>query len=374
MSKVIMDNHSIPQINWGLVVMTILLFAVGMLNLYSASAYRGEDGVIMLSSFYQKQAIWGVAGFGIMLACMLFDYRHFKNLAWPLFLLTVLLLLAVPVVGVTVNNAKRWISFGFFNLQPSELAKISVLIMAAKFLSMSKEPLGWKGLFQLLAIIFVPVVLILKQPDLGTALNVLLLVGGIILYRGLQPWVFRICCLSVPLLAPFGWHFMKPYQKDRVLTFLNPERAPKDEGFQIIQSKITIGSGEIWGRGFLEGTQSKLRFLPEKHTDFAVAVFSEEWGFVGSVVLVTMFCIFLLCIVNTATDAKDRFGSTLVIGVFFYFFWQILINIGMVTGMMPVVGMPLPFISYGGSATVVNFFLIGVVLNVSMRRFVFKVN
>ncbi len=369
-----MDNHSIPHINWGLVVMTILLFAVGMLNLYSASAYRGEDGVIMLSSFYQKQAIWGVAGFGIMLACMLFDYRHFKNLAWPLFLFTVLLLLAVPVIGVTVNNAKRWISFGFFNLQPSELAKISVLIMAAKFLSMSKEPLGWKGLFQLLAVTCVPVVLILKQPDLGTALNVLLLVGGIILYRGLQPWVFRICCLSIPLLAPFGWHFMKPYQKERVLTFLNPERAPKDEGFQIIQSKITIGSGEIWGRGFLEGTQSKLRFLPEKHTDFAVAVFSEEWGFVGSVVLVTMFCIFLLCIVNTATDAKDRFGSTLVIGVFFYFFCQIIINIGMVTGMMPVVGMPLPFISYGGSATVVNFFLIGVVLNVSMRRFVFKVN
>lgn len=372
MNKVVMDHHIIPHINWGLVIMTIILFAVGMLNLYSASAYTGSDGVIVISSYYQKQAIWGAAGFVVMFICMVFDYRHFKNLAWPLFFLTVLLLLAVPVIGITVNNAKRWIDLGFFNLQPSEIAKISTLIVGAKFLSASKEPLGWKDLAQLFAIILIPVILILKQPDLGTALNVILLVGGIALYRGLKPWVFRICCLSVPFFAPVAWHFMKPYQKERVLTFLNPERAPKDEGFQIIQSKITIGSGEMWGRGFLEGTQSKLRFLPEKHTDFAVAVLSEEWGFVGSIALITMFCIFLLCIVNTATDAKDRFGSTLVIGVFFYFFFQVLINIGMVTGMMPVVGMPLPFISYGGSATIVNFFLIGVVLNVSMRRFVFK--
>ncbi|SHN54660.1 rod shape-determining protein RodA [Desulfovibrio litoralis] len=369
-----MDNHKLSQINWGLILMTLILFTIGMVNLYSASAYRNLDGVIELASFYQKQALWSVGGFILMFLSTVIDYRHFKNFAVPIFLLTIVLLLAVPIIGTTINNAKRWIDIGFFRIQPSELAKISTTILIAKVLSSSKEPLGWGGLFQVFLIISVPVVLILKQPDLGTALNIVILVGGIILYRGLKPWVFRICCLSVPLLLPLGWQFMKPYQKERVFTFLNPERAPKDEGFQIIQSKITIGSGEIWGKGFLAGTQSKLRFLPEKHTDFAIAVFSEEWGFVGTALLILFFCLFLLCIINTATDAKDRFGSTLVVGVFFYFFVQIVINIGMVTGMLPVVGMPLPFISYGGSATVVNFFLIGLVLNVSMRRFVFRLN
>ena len=146
----------------------------------------------------------------------------------------------------------------------------------------------------------------------------------------------------------------------------------KRKGYHIIQSRIAIGSGQLWGKGFKEGTQSQLRFLPERHSDFAVAVFGEEWGFVGCVVLVTLFCLFLLSIFSTAVQAKDRFGSTLVVGVFFYFFWQILINMGMVIGLMPVVGIPLPFISYGGSATVVNFSLIGLVLNISMRRFLFK--
>jgi rod shape determining protein RodA len=168
--------------------------------------------------------------------------------------------------------------------------------------------------------------------------------------------------------------FMKEYQKQRVLTFLNPGDDPLGSGYHIIQSQIAIGSGEMWGKGFMEGTQSQLRFLPEKHTDFAFAVFGEEWGFVGCLILLVLFCLFLLAIFNTARDAKDRFGSFLSAGVFFYFFWQFLINMGMVMGLMPVVGIPLPFISYGGSATLVNFCLIGLVLNVSMRRFVFKTN
>ena len=165
---------------------------------------------------------------------------------------------------------------------------------------------------------------------------------------------------------------MHDYQRQRILTFLDPGNDPRGTGYHIIQSRIAIGSGELWGKGFREGTQSQLRFLPERHSDFAVAVFGEEWGFVGCVALVTLFCLFLLSIFSSAVQAKDRFGSTLVVGVFFYFFWQIFINMGMVIGLMPVVGIPLPFISYGGSATVVNFTLLGIVLNVSMRRFMFK--
>mgnify|MGYP000963794858 CR=1 FL=1 len=179
--------------------------------------------------------------------------------------------------------------------------------------------------------------------------------------------------LAVPGVAALMWCvLMHDYQKQRVLTFLNPGDDPLGAGYHILQSRIAIGSGELWGKGYMEGMMNKLNFLPERHSDFALAVFGEEWGFVGCVALVTLFCLFLLSIFSTVVQAKDRFGSMLAVGVFFYFFWQICINMGMVIGLMPVVGIPLPFISYGGSATVVNFTLLGIVLNVSMRRFMFK--
>ncbi|ABB37793.1 rod shape-determining protein RodA [Oleidesulfovibrio alaskensis G20] len=365
------DRRILTHMNWGLIAMTLLLFGVGVANLYSASGFRVDDG-IAVSSFYSKQLLWGAVGMGGMLAVMLFDYRHLKSLAWPVFIVTVLLLVAVPLFGVTVYGAKRWLSFGFFNLQPSELAKISTLIIAARLLSRGGEPLDWGELFKILGICLIPAALIVTQPDLGTTLNVLLNVGGVILYRGIARHVFKTCIIALPPLIPLGWFVLHDYQKQRILTFLDPGRDPLGAGYHIIQSQIAIGSGQIWGKGFLGGTQSQLRFLPEKHTDFAVAVFGEEWGFIGNMILLGLFCLFLLAIFNSARDAKDRFGSFLCAGVFFYFFWQILINMGMVVGLMPVVGIPLPFISYGGSATIVNFCLIGLVLNVSMRRFVFK--
>ncbi|MFV0421493.1 rod shape-determining protein RodA [Oleidesulfovibrio sp.] len=365
------DRRVLTHMNWGLIAMTLLLFGVGVANLYSASGFRVDEG-ITLSSFYRKQLIWGTVGMGCMLAVMLFDYRHLKSLAWPIFILTVLLLVGVHLFGVTVYGAKRWLSLGLFNLQPSELAKISTLIIAARLLSRGGQPLDWGELLKILGICLIPAALIVTQPDLGTTLNVLLNVGGVILYRGIAKHVFKTCLFTLPPLIPLGWFALHDYQKQRILTFLDPERDPLGSGYHIIQSQIAIGSGQIWGKGFLGGTQSQLRFLPEKHTDFAVAVFGEEWGFIGNMILLAMFCLFLLAIFNSARDAKDRFGSFLCAGVFFYFFWQILINMGMVVGLMPVVGIPLPFISYGGSATIVNFCLIGLVLNVSMRRFVFK--
>jgi rod shape determining protein RodA len=184
--------------------------------------------------------------------------------------------------------------------------------------------------------------------------------------------VFKVLVVVLPIMIPFGWFFLHDYQKQRIMTFLDPGNDPLGAGYHIIQSQIAIGSGGFWGKGFLEGTQSQLRFLPEKHTDFAFAVFGEEWGFFGSIMLLILFCSFLYQIYIVTMEAKDDFGSYLAAGVFFYFFWQILINIGMVLGIMPVVGIPLPFISYGGSASVVNFCMVGLVLNVAMRRFVFK--
>ncbi len=184
--------------------------------------------------------------------------------------------------------------------------------------------------------------------------------------------MLRTLIVAVPATLPLAWFALHDYQKRRIVSFLNPESDPKGAGYHKLQSEIAVGSGELWGKGFLGGTQSHYRFLPEKHTDFALAVFSEEWGFVGSMVLLSLFCAFLYQIALVARDAKDLFGSYLAAGVFFYFFWQILINMGMVLGLMPVVGIPLPFLSYGGSATLVNFCLVGLVLNVSMRRFLFK--
>jgi rod shape determining protein RodA len=365
------DRRLIFHINWVFLGTTLVLLALGVLNLYSASVLRTESGMA-LDSYYQKQLIWGGVGALAMFVTMLFDYRHLKFLAWPMFLLVILLLLAVPVFGKTIYGAKRWISLGLFNLQPSELAKICVLVLGAKCLAKIPGKLDWLLLGQVMLVGLIPAALIATQPDLGSALTVLLLLGGMVFYKGIETKILKVLLILGPMVLPFGWFFLHDYQKQRILTFLNPGRDPLGAGYHIIQSQIAIGSGRFWGKGFLEGTQSQLSFLPEKHTDFAFAVFGEEWGFAGALVLLILFCVFLYQIVLSSQEAKDRFGALLCTGVFFYFFLQILINMGMVLGLMPVVGIPLPFISYGGSASVVNFCLIGLVLNVSMRRYVFK--
>jgi rod shape determining protein RodA len=366
-----LDRRLLTHANWSLLGLTATLFFIGVANLYSASGIRIEDG-IAVAPFYQKQLIWGAAGFGCMILCTLFDYRHLRALAPPFFIFSLFLLLLVPLLGKTVYGAKRWIDLGIFNLQPSEVAKIATLLLGASLLSRYSDSLKWRELFFILVIIALPCALIFLQPDLGTTLILIFLLAGIILFHGVRKYVFKTCCVILPLLLPLGWFALKDYQKERIITFFDPSRDLQGAGYHITQSQIAIGSGQVWGKGFQGGTQSLLRFLPEKHTDFAVAVFSEEWGFLGCVILLALLCIFLLCIVNTARSAKDHFGSILCAGVFFYFFWQILINIGMVVGLMPVVGVPLPFLSYGGTATIVNFIMLGLVLNVSMRRFMFK--
>ncbi|MCR4666118.1 MAG: rod shape-determining protein RodA [Desulfovibrio sp.] len=367
-----MDTRLFSHINWSLIAWMLLLFLTGLLNLYSASGTRFEDG-IFVSSFYQKQIIWGVCGLLCMIAALSFDYRRLRNFAWPFYWVTLFLLALVAVMGKTVYGATRWISLGFISLQPSELAKIAVLVLAARLLSSDGQELGWKRFFSVLLMGLVPCVFILKQPDLGTTMMLLLILGGMILFHGLRASVLRSCLVAVPCAAALLWFVgMHDYQRQRILSFLDPGIDPRGTGYHILQSRIAIGSGQFWGKGFTEGTQSQLRFLPERHSDFALAVFGEEWGFVGCVSLVALFCFFLLSIFSTAIQAKDRFGSMLVVGIFFYFFWEILINMCMVIGLLPVVGIPLPFISYGGSATLVNFTLLGIVLNVSMRRFMFK--
>ncbi|MDR1360034.1 MAG: rod shape-determining protein RodA [Deltaproteobacteria bacterium] len=369
-----MDRRLLLHANWPLLGFGSLLFLLGMVNLYSASGERLEEG-IRVAPFFYRQILWGGIGLCGLILCTIFDYRHLKPLAFPFFAATILMLILVPLIGVRVSGAQRWISLGFFNLQPSELAKISTLLMTTTLLSRYQNPLDWSRFLLALLISLLPCALIFIQPDLGTALLLPMLTGGVILYHGIRPSIIKGCLFILPVLPPVAWFFLlKEYQKKRILTFLDPSLDPTNAGYHITNSKIAIGSGEIWGKGFQEGSHHLLRFLPEKHTDFALAVFSEEWGLVGSILLLSFFCCFLLCIINTAKDAKDRFGSLLCAGIFFYFFWQILINMGMVLGLIPVVGVPLPFISYGGTATIVNFILLGIVMNVSMRRFMFKIS
>ena len=365
------DRRLFFYINWPLLAGAVLLFLLGVLNLYSASGYRLEDGMTV-APFFQKQLIWGAMGCLGMIVFMVFDYRHLKTLAWPLFWLSVALLVSIFFAGKTIYGARRWLDLGFMNFQPSELAKIAVLVVGARILSKEREPLDFVRLGYVLGVGLILAGLIIKQPDLGSGLSILMILGGMILFRGVTPRVFKACLVAIPALMPLSWFFLHDYQKQRIMTFLDPTTDPLGSGYHIIQSEIAIGSGGFWGKGFLEGTQSQLRFLPERHTDFAVAVFGEEWGFFGAMILLSLFCFFLSQMVIIARDARGLFGSYLAAGVFFYFFWQILINTGMVLGLMPVVGIPLPFISYGGSATLVNFCLVGLVLNVSMRRFLFK--
>ena len=359
------------EMNWALIIATIILFSIGFVNLYSASSIRFEDGIIH-TPFYERQLIWGGIGIIILFAISFINYKALESFSLAFYLIVLILLALVPVLGKTVYGAQRWLDLGGFSIQPGEFAKFSVLLMGAKYLSKDGESLGWIRLFKSLLIGLVPFALIAKQPDLGTALTVLFLIGGMALFHGIKWKVLRICLIIIPLLIPLSWFALHDYQQERIKTFLDPTRDPRGAGYHIIQSQIAIGSGQLTGKGFQEGTQSQLRFLPEKHTDFAVAVLGEEWGFVGSVSVVVIFCFFLFSIYSTISVARDRFSSTLCAGIFFYFFWQVLVNTGMVVGLMPVVGIPLPFISYGGTAMVVNCIFIGIVLSVSVNRFVFK--
>ncbi|WP_027370619.1 rod shape-determining protein RodA [Desulfovermiculus halophilus] len=365
------DRRLFTHLNWTLLLWSLALFGLGVMNLYSASSLRGEGGMTTYS-FYQKQMLWGLFGMGGLIICSSFDYRHLRSLAWPLYWVSLGLLLTVLLTGESIYGASRWIDLGLFHFQPTELAKLSCLLLTALLLTRTPTLLAWSSLGRIMALILLPVGLIIVQPDLGSGLNILLLAGGMMFYHGIRPRVFWTLSLAAIALMPLGWFGLQDYQKERILTFLNPETDPLGAGYNILQSQIAIGSGQTWGKGFLEGTQSQLRFLPEKHTDFVFAVFGEEWGFAGTILLLILFCLFLYQIIMVIQDSKDRFGHYLAVGVFFYFFWQIAINMGMVLGLLPVVGIPLPFLSYGGTSTLINFCFLGLALNVSMRRFVFK--
>jgi rod shape determining protein RodA len=365
------DRRLIENWDWILLLLLLLLAAISIFNLYSAT-YQIRD--VGGSQVFFKQIYWYLIGFVILLLMTTFDYSILEQLAYPVYFISVALLILVLFVGKATSGSQRWLSLGPVSFQVSEAAKIAVVLVLAKFFSDGDNFQGysWRNLLQPLALIGVPAVLILRQPDLGTTLHLVVAALTMVLFVKVN-WK-SVAILAVPALAvsPFIWLRLKPYQQTRILTFLRPDMDPLGAGYHINQSKIAIGSGQFWGKGFLQGTQTNLHFLPEQHTDFAFSVLAEEWGFVVSVLLLLVYLFLILWCLNIAKAAKNKFGSLVAVGVVAIIFWQVVINVGMVTGLLPVVGIPLVLFSYGGSSLVSTMGAMGLLMNISMRRFMFS--
>jgi len=363
------DRRLLTHFDWLLLVLVLLIAGIGIGNLYSAtSAWEGR-----IASVYLRQIAW--LGFGVTLALLLclFDYRRLLHLSFFFYVANVLLLLGVLVFGKTIMGATRWIDLGFFNLQRGEVMKLVIIMALARYFS-EKTPFGGFGLRELsipFLLLGLPVLLVARQPDLGTALLILFIGLSMALFAGIRRRTLLLLTLSGLLGCWGGWYLLHDYQRQRIMTFLDPEHDPLGAGYHIIQSKIAVGSGGFFGKGFMQGTQSRLSFLPERHTDFAFSVFAEEWGFAGCLLLIGLYLLLILWGLYIARRAADRFGSYLAVGVTAMLFWHIVVNLGMVIGLMPVVGVPLPLFSYGGTNMVTTMVGVGILLNVSMRRFVF---
>ena len=364
------DRRLIQNFDWLLVLLTFAVVAVGLLTLYSALSYGGK----VYSGILTRQLYWLGLGLVIMILVFSVDYQWLERFAYPAYIVGLLMLLAVLLYGKTVSGSKRWLDLGVVVAQPSELMKPLLVIALARYFSKQEKRDGYR-LRELgfpAIIVLLPVVLIAMEPDLGTAALLLAIAVSMILFVGVNHRSLLLLAGSFLGSLPLFWFLMKGYQRQRILTLLNPDRDPLGAGYHIIQSKIAVGSGQFWGKGFLKGTQSQLRFIPEHHTDFIFTVLAEEWGFVGSVLLLALFLCLLLRGLSVARRSRDQFGALLGFGITAIFFWHVAVNIAMVLGMLPVVGIPLPLVSYGGSSAVVTLVSIGILLNVAMRKFVFQ--
>jgi rod shape determining protein RodA len=364
-----LDRRLLTHFDWFFLLLILFVATIGILNLYSVTfTWKASAQPV-----YIKQILWFCLGTGIALGFCVFDYRKLKRLGWPLYFFTLGLLGWVLLFGKTSMGATRWIDLGFFNFQPSEVMKIALILVLACYFNERSHPFGCslRDLIVPFLLLLTPFALVIKQPDLGTGLLILFVGLTVLLFIRIRfkTLLFLTAC---GVLAPvFGWFFLKDYQKARIYSFLDPERDPLGAGYHIIQSKIAVGSGGFWGKGFLHGTQSQLSFLPERHTDFAFSVFAEEWGFAGCAALLLVYFIIVAWGIFIAYRAADRFGKLLAVGVVCMFFWHVVVNLGMVIGLLPVVGVPLPFFSYGGTSMVTTMTGVGLLLNVSMRRFLF---
>jgi rod shape determining protein RodA len=356
--------QKLVQINWFLILLISLIAGVGFAMLYSAA--NGN-----INPWASRQMIRFAAGLGLMLLIALIDVRAWLRHAYLIYVAALLLLVAVEVMGVVGMGARRWVDLGLFQLQPSEIMKIALVLALARFYhGLPMEDVGRiRWLVVPAGFILLPVALVMRQPDLGTAILLLATATAIMLLAGVRLWIFSAALGAILLAIPLAWRFMlHGYQKDRVLTYLNPERDPLGAGYHIMQSKIALGSGGLFGKGFMQGTQSHLAFLPERQTDFIFTMLAEELGLVGCLGLLSLYVLVIAYGYAIAMRSHSQFGRLLAGGVISTFFLYVFINMAMVMGLIPVVGIPLPLVSYGGTSMMSLLIGFGLVLSVYVHR------
>ncbi len=361
------EKHLFSQIDWLLISIVAALSLIGVANIYSATYMQSAHA-------YQRQLYILAFACALALPVIIVNYSELERFGYVIYALSLLTLVAALLYGHSAGGAQRWISLGFIKFQPSEVAKIAFVIALAKYLS-SKPPankklgMDFKELIKPAAIFAVPFLLVARQPDLGTALIFMFIFCSTILMVKVRTRVIISAVVAFAATIPLAWTQLKPYQKGRILSFIDPDSDALGSGYHLLQSKIAIGSGGIIGKGFKEGTQGNLRFLPAHHTDFIFSTLAEEWGFIGAILVFILFIVLILRGIDVASDSKDRFGFLVAYGLTAMLFWHVVINIAMVMGLLPVVGVPIPFLSYGGSFLITMILSIAILLNISMRKF-----
>ena len=361
-----------PMVDMPLLVGVVGILTLGLVNLYSAtSVYIDDASRARLADIYVTQIYWIVVGAMIAILVAAIDYRHYERLAPVLYAGGMVTLGLVFVLGKDVRGSSRWIQLGAFAFQPSEFMKIFLILMVAKVVHNDSrtEPRSLVDLAPAAALILVPVGLVMIQPDLGTSLIYLLTCVSMLAMMRIRTVSVLSLLVTGVVSVPLAWMFvMRDYQKHRVTSFLNPEADKTGTGWHALQSQTAIGNGQLTGEGFMQGTQNQFGFLPEQYSDFPFAVFSEDWGFLGTVVLIGLYAFICIWSIHIASQAKDRFGAALAVGVGALLFWHAVFNIGMAMGVLPVVGITLPLFSYGGSNVLTMLMGLGLLMNVSMRR------
>ena len=364
------EKRLASNVDWSLFAAMLGICVIGLIVLYSAG-YNPDTGT---SSPMKKQAFAMGVGLVGFFTAMFMNINFWRRWAYAMFVVGCLLLAAILGMGVVAGGARRWLDLGPFRMQPSEMMKLGIIFLFARLFTSDKAPTSGFNLTQLIlpaGILLVPVGLTLKQPDLGTALCQLLIGASMIYAVGVRPRTALTLFIGGVGAAVPAWEMLKPYQRNRILNFLTPDLDPLGSGYHAIQSKIAVGSGAMTGKGLLHGTQTQLRFLPEQTTDFIFSCFAEEWGFVGSAVVIALYSFLIYRIYKVCSRTEDKFAVFVCFGVGAMFFWQVVVNIGMVTGSLPVVGITLPLLSYGGSSVVTLMVGLGLVSGISGRRFLF---
>ena len=366
-----MKFYFIKKLDITLFIAVIILISLGLITIFSTS--YSSVGTDFLN--FKKQFIFSIVGIILMTSISFLDYRALKNYTGLLYIIACLVLIAVLFFGISIRGTKGWFDLGLFNFQPSEFVKIITIIVMAKYLSKTINYLNdLKKVVVSGMYISLPVILILFQPDFGSALVLFFIWFSMLFVSGINKKYMALILLFGLMLFAGSWNYvLEDYQKDRIITFVNPQSDPLDSGYNVIQSTIAVGSGNIWGKGLGHGSQSQLNFLPEKHTDFIFAVIAEEMGLIGVVFVLGLFGIIFHRIFKIVSETQDNFGKLIVLGASFMIMFHMVVNIGMNMGIMPVTGIPLPFISYGGSSLVSFLIMIGIVQSVYMKGRGYKI-